>query len=309
MNPPDVLCIGAVLWDSIGHAAAPLARGDDRPGRVLRAPGGVALNVGRALAAAGLRPTLLGAVGDDPAGAELAAACTRLGIGAATLTVMAGWPTDRYLAIEDPAGLVAAVADARTLEAAGRAILAPLEDGRLPRPWTGPAVIDGNLPEPLLAALAGDRRLARAGLRCVPASPGKALRLRPLLAAGRATLCLNRAEAEALAGRPLADAASAAAALVALGAARALVTDGAGGAADAARGAPLLAAPAPAVIVRRVTGAGDAFLAAHLAAEARGADRPSALAAALAAAAAHVASDPAADPAACPQSASPEVPR
>jgi sugar/nucleoside kinase (ribokinase family) len=274
---PDALCIGAALWDVIGRSPVALARGDDRPGPIRRAPGGVALNVARALARMGLRPALLGAVGDDSAGRDLIAACAGTGIEGATLTVIRGQPTDRYLAIEDPDGLVAAVADAATLEAAGAAILSPLSDGRLPASWSGPAVVDGNLTEALLADLATDPRLAQADLRLVPASPGKALRLAPLMRRPGAALYLNRIEAGLILGSALPDAASAAAALVAAGAARVLVTDGAAGAADAARGLPTLACPAPPVAIARVTGAGDTFLAAHLAAELRGADRASAL--------------------------------
>jgi sugar/nucleoside kinase (ribokinase family) len=45
------------------------------------------------------------------------------------------------------------------------------------------------------------------------------------------------------------------------------------------------------VLVTRVTGAGDTFMAAHLVAERRGADRPTALAAALRAAADYVSGD------------------
>lgn len=38
-RPPDILCIGAVLWDLIGRADTPMAQGDDRPGRIRRLPG------------------------------------------------------------------------------------------------------------------------------------------------------------------------------------------------------------------------------------------------------------------------------
>ena len=80
-----------------------------------------------------------------------------------------------------------------------------------------------------------------------------------------------------------------AAAVVARGAARVLVTDGARPAACAARGAEVLTCQPPAVSIARVTGAGDCFLAAHYVAETAGQDRAAALAAAVAAAAAHVA--------------------
>lgn len=291
---PNVLCIGAVLWDVIGRAEEGMEPGDDRPGRIRREPGGVALNAARVLARFGLRPALLGALGDDAQGRELAAVVAAEGIVTGTLTVLPGQPTDRYLAIEDPRGLVAAVADAHTLERAGASILQPLADGRLPAPWTGPVVLDGNLTAGLLADLAAAPLLARADLRLVPASPGKADRLVPLMQAPNATLYVNRAEAGLMLGRVVHDAVTGADALVAAGAARVLVTDGAAGAAEARRGhAPRFLA-APAVPIVRVTGAGDCFLAAHLAAELRGAEPEAALNAAVAAAAAHVAGkDPA----------------
>lgn len=288
---PDVLCIGAVLWDLIGRADTPMAPGDDRPGRIRRLPGGVAMNAARVLARFGLTPALLGAVGDDAAGPELVAAAAAEGARADTLITWPGHPTDRYMAIEDAGGLIAAVADAHTLEAAGAAILAPLADGRLASPaapWAGPAVLDGNLTEALLTELAASPLLAAADLRLVPASPGKARRLLPLMAAPRATLYVNRIEAGLMLGQDFDTAGGAAAALVATGAARALVTDGAAGAADARPGAAPLAMPAPAVTIARVTGAGDTFLAAHLAAELRGAAPEAALQAAITAAARHV---------------------
>lgn len=285
---PDILCIGACLWDIIGRADAPMAYGDDRPGRIRRLPGGVALNAAMVLARYGLRPALLGAVGCDRQGEDLIAAAAALGIEAGTLTRLPGHATDRYMAIEDEQGLVAAVADAHTLEAAGAAILAPLADGRLEAPWTGPAVLDGNLTIQLLTELAASPLLARADLRLVPASPGKAERLLPLMRAPRATLYVNRFEAGLMLGTQFATALDAARALVAAGAARALVTDGARGAAEARAGGAATARPAPPVAVQRVTGAGDTFLAAHVAAELRGAGPGPALDQAIAAAARHV---------------------
>ena len=65
------------------------------------------------------------------------------------------------------------------------------------------------------------------------------------------------------------------------------MTDGAAAASAAGPGGCLTMAP-PAVPARSVTGAGDAFVAAHLAARADGLDRKAALAAALAASARHI---------------------
>lgn len=294
-RPPDVLCAGSVLWDVIGRVPGRARRGADLPGAVRQAPGGVALNIAVALAAEGLAPAILGAVGRDAEGAALVAACAQLGLATRWLERPAAGATDRYMAIEDGRGLVAAVADTRLVEAAGARVLAALEDGRLGapgRPWTGPVVLDANLPAPVLAAAAASAALAAADLRLASASPAKAARLAPFAGHPRATLYLNLAEAAALTGAAPPDAPAAVRALRAMGFARAVVTDGPR---TAAAGHPrgIETGRPPRVPVRRVTGAGDAFLAAHLAAERAGAEPGAALARALARAAAHVAGVPA----------------
>jgi pseudouridine kinase len=74
------------------------------------------------------------------------------------------------------------------------------------------------------------------------------------------------------------------------GAANVLVTDGGR---IAAHGSPegVITAEPPQVLVTRVTGAGDTFMAAHIAAEARGEAREKALVTALKAAADYVSGD------------------
>ena len=119
VQTPDILCIGSVLWDIIGRVPAALRTGSDVPGRITRLPGGVAMNIAMALARSGLTPALLTAIGRDAEGDELVAACTRLGLITTHIYRSDALPTDRYMAIEDADGLVAAVADARSLEAAG----------------------------------------------------------------------------------------------------------------------------------------------------------------------------------------------
>ena len=283
----DILCIGAMLWDVIGRAPRTMKAGHDVPGRIAHIPGGVALNVAIALARRGLRPAVLSAVGVEPEGQALVAEAVRLGVMTTHLIRDPDLPTDCYMAIEDNAGLIAAIADAHSLEAAGDRILVPL-DGPLSG-WRGAVVLDGNLTERLLARIAVDPRLAHADLRVVPASPGKAKRLAPLIAAGRGCFYLNRLEGEIIAGHPCPDAVTAAEAVVARGARRVIVTDGGERVADALSGGPTLTATPPAVRIARITGAGDCFLAAHLVAEQRGEDREAALQAATQAAAAHVA--------------------
>lgn len=288
---PDILCVGAVLWDVIGRSPAPMAPGADVPGRIRHVPGGVALNVAVALAAREQSVAVLGAVGADPEGDALLAAVRALGVATDWMQRLPEWPTDIYMAIEDTHGLIAAVADAHSLEAAGHRVLAPLRDGTFgsaEAPWRGTVVIDGNLTVAQLEAIAADPALRQADLRVVPASPGKAERLAPLLGLDHVTLYLNRAEAETLAGHPCTDAAEAAQAVVARGAARVLVTDGPRPAACAGRGTEVLTQAPPPVTIARVTGAGDCFMAAHMVAERAGKDRAAALEAAILAAAAHV---------------------
>lgn len=291
---PDILCIGSVLWDIIGRSPAHMGAGADVPGRITRLPGGVALNIAMTLARFGLRPGLISAVGRDAEGEALVAACAAMGLGTAHLYRSDDLPTDRYMAIEGGNGLIAAIADAHSLEAAGAKILRALEDGRLgsaAAPWAGPVALDGNLTTGLLAQIADSPLFAAADLRIAPASPGKAERLLPLLAHPRATIYVNLEEAGLLCQARFAGAEAAAAALLARGARRVLVTDGGRACSDgcALRGV-LSAAPRP-VLVTRVTGAGDTFMAAHLVAELRGEGREQALAAALDAAAHYVSGD------------------
>ena len=288
---PDILCIGSTLWDIIGRTPASLRLGGDVPGRITRLPGGVAFNIAMTLARFGLHPAILTSIGRDAEGEELIAACTRIGLITAHAYRSDDLPTDRYMAIEGANGLIAAVADAHSLEAAGAKILRPLSDGTLgseAAPWPGLIALDGNLTEALLSDIAASPLFAKADLRLAPASPGKAERLSPLLRHPGATLYVNLEEARLLSRAEATTAPQAAEALLALGASRVLVTDGGKACAEGTAGQGILTASPPQVMVSRVTGAGDTFMAAHIVAEQRGADREAALQAALRAAADYV---------------------
>jgi sugar/nucleoside kinase (ribokinase family) len=288
---PDILCIGSVLWDIIGRSPTSMRLGSDVPGRITRLPGGVAMNIAMTLRRFGLTPALLTAIGRDAEGEELVAACSRMGLVTDHIYRSDDLPTDRYMAIEGANGLIAAIADAHSLEAAGDKILRPLADGRLglaTAPWAGRIALDGNLTESLLSTIATSPLFAAADLRVAPASPGKAERLLPLLSHPSATLYVNLEEANILSKSHSATASEAAAALIARGASRVLVTNGGAPSAEGRRGDGVIEGAPPPVLVTRVTGAGDTFMAAHIVAEAQGADRQQALDAALAAAAAYV---------------------
>ena len=289
-HPHDILCIGSVLWDVIGRAPSHMRQGSDVPGRITRLPGGVALNIAMTLARFGLRPALLTTVGQDGEGHELITACNELGLITDHVYRSEDLPTDSYMAVEGANGLIAAIADAHSLEAAGDKILRPLENGALgsaDAPYDGFIALDGNLTQRLLENIAQSPLFSRADLRVAPASPGKAERLLPFLAHDRAVLYVNLEEAGLLCQADFDSSDKAAEALVARGARRALVTDGGNSASDATADGVLSQKPAP-VLVTRVTGAGDTFMAAHIAAEVDGSNRDEALARALTAAANYV---------------------
>ena len=289
---PDFLCIGSVLWDIIGRSPIAMRQGSDVPGRITRLPGGVAMNIAMTMARmGGLRPALLTALGRDDAGVELIHASARMGLQTDYIYLSDDLPTDIYMAVEGGNGLIAAIADAHSLEAAGDKILTPLIDGRfgsIRAPYAGIIALDGNLTHALLAEIAKSPAFAAADLRIAPASPGKAERLLPLLSHPKATIYVNLEEAGLLCHRSFDTASDAAQGLLDRGAVRVLVTNGGALCADGRRGEDVITDLPPAVMVTRITGAGDTFMAAHILAERRGAVRGAALTAALKAAAIYV---------------------
>lgn len=296
MKNPDILCIGSVLWDNIGRSASHMRAGSDVPGRITRLPGGVAMNIAMTLVNFGLTPALLSAVGRDPQGDELVLEAGKMGMVTDHLYRSEDLPTDAYMAIEGANGLIAAIADAHSLEQAGTKILRPLANGALgseDAPFRGVIALDGNLTRDLLGEIARSPLFANADLRVAPASPGKAERLLALVGHPSATLYVNLEEAGLLCQMTFTSALEAAHALRARGVHRVLVTDGGNLAAEACAGPEsgadiLRTAQPPAVLVTRVTGAGDTFMAAHIASEVQGMDGAAALARAQNAAATYV---------------------
>ena len=290
---PDILCIGSVLWDVIGRSASTMRVGSDVPGRITRLPGGVALNIAMTLKKFDLTSSLLTVVGSDPEGDELITQCRNMGLMTDHVYRSPDLPTDRYMAVEGQNGLIAAIADAHSLEQAGSKILTALINGELgstQSPYSGTIALDGNLTEILLREITTMSEFAKANLRVAPASPGKAERLGPLLTHPNATLYVNLEEAGLICHQEFESSLDAAEGLLAKGASRVLVTDGGNQACDG-RSDGLISRQPPEVLVTRITGAGDTFMAAHIAAEIRGADRDGALEMGLNAAATYVSGD------------------
>lgn len=290
MKQPDILCIGSVLWDIIGRAPSHMRAGSDVPGRITRLPGGVAMNIAMTMINFGLTPALLSAVGRDAQGVELVGEANTMGMITDYLYRSDDLPTDAYMAIEGANGLIAAIADAHSLEQAGTKILRAMSDGTLgsaDTPWAGLVALDGNLTRDLLADIAKSPLFSASDLRVAPASPGKAERLLALVGHPSATLYVNLEEAGLLCQTNFATATDGANALIKRGVYRTLVTDGGNPAAEG-HSAGIRTAQPPEVLVTRVTGAGDTFMAAHIASEVQGMDPQSALERALNAAATYV---------------------
>jgi sugar/nucleoside kinase (ribokinase family) len=248
------------------------------------------MNIAMTLVNFGLTPALLSAIGRDPEGNELVAEANSLGMITDHLYRSDDLPTDAYMAIEGGNGLIAAIADAHSLEQAGTKILRAMSDGKLgseTAPWSGLVALDGNLTRDLLADISKSPLFAASDLRVAPASPGKAERLLALVGHQSATLYVNLEEAGLLCQTVFASAEDAATALTKRGVYRCLVTDGGNLAAEGHMGGVRTAQP-PEVLVTRVTGAGDTFMAAHIASEVEGMAPQAALARALRAAATYV---------------------
>lgn len=277
---PRIVCFGAAHWDILAQSRTG-GRGPDTPGIVRSRPGGVALNVGLALAAAGVAVTLVSAVGDDAEGHALIDRAGAEQVDTDLVLIYPELPTGRYVAIERVDGeLVAAVADMTTLDA--------LLPQHLPLDRLPPAdgwLIEANLPVPVIRTIAAVPD--RPPLFADAVSPAKAVRLRGVLGMLDGLYC-NRLEAEAICAVGLNAARAAAEALVGRGVRRAVVTNGALAAADVGPHGVAVQQP-PRGPVRSVTGAGDALMAAHLATLLRGGRPDEALAAGLAAAARHAA--------------------
>lgn len=273
----SVLCIGAAHWDVIAQASRRLSIGADVPGKVIRRPGGVALNVARALNGLGARCRLAACFGRDAQGLALEEQLVSEGIDlSASLHLAQGG--DSYIAIETDGGaLYAAVADDRCAQA-GAAELA----GGLTTDGADMVFLDAQFPAPALEAIAA--RVPPDRLCLNPVSPAKAPAIRRALMPGAMLYC-NLAEAAVLLENEAGDTAIAASALQSMFGCRALVTDGAQA---AAYHDGRLCQATPPVSSGSVTGAGDALIGAHMMAMHQRMAADVALEHALAAAVAHM---------------------
>jgi sugar/nucleoside kinase (ribokinase family) len=256
-----------------------MSLGSDKPGKIIKIPGGVALNLAMALQKNGFNSSLLSAIGADNDGDQLIEQIKLRGIETEHIYRAKSFPTDKYMAVEGSNGLIGAIADTHTLERCEKYILSPLENGnlyKLNEPWAGIIILDGNLTENLLNKINNDPLFRNIDLRIAPASPGKASRLRTCLNGNVRTVYLNLEEANLIVNQNFNESSSAAIALLNAGFKRAVVTNGGSKVTVAEKDNQISITP-PNVDVVRVTGAGDVFMASHIQAELIGKQKETAI--------------------------------
>lgn len=272
-GPGRVVVVGGANVDVKARTIQAAVPGTSNPGVTAQAPGGVARNVAENLARLGVPASLLSVVGRDALGDWLLRETEAAGVDVRPVLRAPEVSTGTYTAVLDASGeLLVAVAAMAAVEALTPAALQERRGVLRGAAWV---VADGNLPEGSLSHLLS--LAAEAGVPVVfePVSVPKAARLRSSLSAGLVPQVVtpNVPELGALLGRDVPDEPGAlrvaADELHAQGVRLVWVRRGAAGSLlSTPEGVTELAAlPAE---VRDVTGAGDAMLAAFLAALAAG---------------------------------------
>ena len=288
-----IICAGSAMIDSIGYSKDKINVGDDVPGNIKTSVGGVAFNICKQLVLAGLTEVeLLTVLGNDTKGRVIKDTCRELGIITDNIHVCHNSETDSYLAIEDAQGLKAAIAQVKNVEKFSDKILKPLENGAVKTKLEfskNLIILDGNLSPIKLSKIAKNKNFMNYDVRIVSASPAKAIRLQPFLNLSNTTIYCNKNEAEILCKLVFKNTKEASSHLLKKGLGRAIVTDGANPICDSTiNQKPILILPPKVKYIRHVSGAGDYFLACHIANEINQLKKENALAQAAKSAAKYV---------------------
>jgi sugar/nucleoside kinase (ribokinase family) len=258
----SVVVVGDVATDVVVALDGEPAPNSDRPATIRNRGGGAGANVAAHLARLGTPVTLVGCIGDDPAGTGLAAELAADGVRLALRTVP-GAATGTIVSLVEPDGQRSMLADrGANLELAPGDLTVPARGGHLY--LSGYTLLH---PRPRAAGLVALRAAVAAGctVSLDPASTGPLARygVEQWLAdtAGATLLLPNEDEAWLLTGSPDPEEA---ARLLATRYPVVVVKLGAEGALWAA-GDVLVHRPAHAAVVVDTTGAGDAFAAGLLA--------------------------------------------
>ncbi|MCC0036077.1 MAG: carbohydrate kinase family protein [Hoeflea sp.] len=261
-----ILAIGGAHVDRKGWLSTPHRPGASNPGRWESEAGGGAFNAARNLSRLGHKVTLVAPRGGDAAADMVARAAEEAGIEDCPLTFL-DRATPSYSAILEPDGnLVTALADMALYDLVpARRLLTSRLRKRLAE--ADLLLMDSNLPESALAAMAGAASGLGLPLAVIAVSPAKVVRWKQSLS--RITcLAMNQAEAAALTGTRGQSPDHWHSLLGAAGLAGGLVTAGAGPVAAFAAlpsgSEATVLLPPPLDQVRDVVGAGDALASGYL---------------------------------------------
>lgn len=260
---PWVVVVGGTNMDVVARTAAPLVPGTSNPGLTRISPGGVGRNIAACLGLLGAPVRLVSAVGDDAFGDEVLRVTAACGADVGGVRRAPG-ATGTYTAVLDDRGeLVAAVSDMEIID--------QLELDAIHLADAALVVVDGNLAHAQAARVVQSAATAGVPLAFEPVSVAKAGRLADLVH-DLFLVTPNADELAALTGRALADWRSSVGDLHARGVEHVWLRHGAEGSWMCSRGHHPVHLPAVPATVVDVTGAGDAMLAAWIAAWLRGAD-------------------------------------
>lgn len=258
-----VVVVGGTNMDVVARTSAPLVPATSNPGHTRISPGGVGRNIAACLGLLGAPVRLVSAVGDDAFGEEALRVTAACGADVAAVRRVPG-ATGTYTAVLDDRGeLVAAVSDMAVVDALELDTV-HLTDAAL-------VVVDGNLAHDQAARVVAAAAAADVPVAFEPVSVAKAARLADVVR-DLFLVTPNADEAAALTGRRAGDWRAAVADLHARGVEHVWLRHGAEGSWMCSRDAEPVHLPAVSATVVDVTGAGDAMLAAWVAAWLRGAD-------------------------------------
>ncbi|HSU02716.1 MAG TPA: carbohydrate kinase family protein [Nocardioides sp.] len=258
-----VVVVGGTNMDVVARTAAPLVAATSNPGHTRISPGGVGRNIAACLGLLGAPVRLVSAVGDDAFGDEALRVTAACGVDIGSVRRVPG-ATGTYTAVLDDRGeLVAAVSDMAAIDRLELETL-HVDDAAL-------VVVDGNLARPQVAHALAAASAAGAPVAFEPVSVAKAARLADLVR-DLFLVTPNTDELAALTGRPTAEWQGSVTDLHQRGVEHVWLRAGADGSWLCSRGSAPVHLPAVPADVVDVTGAGDAMLAAWVAAWLRGAD-------------------------------------
>ena len=258
------MVVGGTNMDVVARTSAPLVTATSNPGHTRISPGGVGRNIAACLGLLGAPVQLVSAVGEDAFGDVALQVTAECGADVSAVRRVPGASTGTYTAVLDDAGeLVVAVSDMAVVDALVLETV-HLDDAAL-------VVVDGNLAHGQASSVMTAARAANVRVAFEPVSVAKAARLADLVD-DLFLVTPNTDELAAITGRPVGEWRDSVADLHGRGVEHVWVRQGADGSWMCSRGhepVHLLAEPA---IVVDVTGAGDAMLAAWVAAWLDGAD-------------------------------------